>query len=168
MRIWKIIDSATHDKGMQLYADIQAATEHNKKVWQTIVPFKWESYYANEGGFNLPDSVYGVIPEDKDAELPKGWKWSKDRGVVPDGRYKEGKKAAEYIQTSEIQIGYTTIFKKLLITDPHFSRFKIPRLYPSKDGTEIYVCLDDKIELEEDTRFEEVTISYVNSKLRGT
>lgn len=161
-RYWKITDSFLKEKASVLYEKIKEGFKNNKKFWTDNVPFSWEQYYGGSG-FNLCTEVYAVLP--KDAAVlkspPRGWKKSKiyEGAVEPDLRYKEGKQFDKDRQSTRTQIGYHSILSVLGIKHPDMRRFTIPKLHSV--SSEVFFISDDQVDLESDTRFEEVTLSYI-------
>lgn len=163
MRFWKITEPSLFEKAQILFDRVLEGANKNHKIWEEIVPFKFHEVYT-QNGFNLCATVVGVVPADQNAELPVGWRRSKDRGVIPDGRRKEGRVAQRTINDSTVQVAYTAVHN-LLGVHERYGRFTIPQILRSVDKTEFYAVLDDKYDLKADTRLEEVTRSYVETKL---
>lgn len=161
-RYWKITDSLLKEKASTLHEKIKEGSKNNKQFWTDNAPFEWEQYYGGTG-FNQCVQVYAIVPKnpfEKEA-VPKGWKLSKryTDALEPDLRYKEGKAFDKARQEVLVQIGYHNILQELGIKHPGYRRFVIPRLYSVK--SEVFFIGDNQIELEEDCRFEEVTLSYI-------
>lgn len=161
-RYWKITDSFLKEKASDLYDKIKEGSKKNKQFWTDNVAFTWDQYYGGTS-FNQCVQVYAIVPKDPFAEgsIPRGWKLSKryTSAVEPDLRYKEGKAFDKARQEALVQIGYHTILKELGIDHPEYRRFVIPRLYGVL--SEVFVIGDSQLNLEEDPRFEEVTMSYI-------
>lgn len=165
MRIWKVVDPERAKSLNDLIDKVNEGSKNNIKIWEDIAPFEFTEFYSH-GGFNICGQIDGVIPVERDIDLPVGWRRTKDRGVIPDGRRKEGKEALRRIEQETIYIGYKEIHKAIRLNDPGFGRFNIPQVRRSKDGTEVFAALDGKHDLEGNSNFEEVTISYLNSRLK--
>lgn len=162
-RYWKITDSFLKEKASVLYDKIKEGSKKNKQFWTENVAFEWEQYYGGTG-FNQCVEVYAVVPKEPFSagwNVPKGWKISKrySNALEPDLRYREGKAFDKAQQEARVQIGYHTILEELGIKHPGYRRFTIPKLYNIKG--ELFFIGDEQIELEEDSRFEEVTLSYI-------
>lgn len=166
MRIWKVIDPVKIEIVRALVQEIKAGSKSNVELWENLAPFEFTQYYRGST-FNKCNSVAGVVPADENVELPKGWLKTKDRGVVPNGRTKEGKELQREIDTNTVQIPYFRIYYAAGLKDRDAGRFTIPGVYEAADGTEVYVSLDSKHDLSKDKNFEEVTQSYVEEKING-
>lgn len=165
MRIWKVTEPGRAEAVIKLVEKIAEGSVNNRDLWSRLAPFTFKQYYGTEG-FNLCGTISGLVPEDENQDLPKGWIFSKDRGVIPNGRTKEGKEILRKLDSETVQVYFGEVYKAIRLAKTEFSRFGIPQVRVSKDGKEAYVMLDEKYDLEGNQNFEEVTISYVNSKLK--
>jgi len=168
MRIYKITDEKTFNAALEFIQKCDKLQKENEQKLKDIVPFKWTSYLGHDrqSGFNKLVDYTGFVPSEKLEEIPSGWKLLKGYKdfLVPDKKTKLGKDAAKKI--SELnRVWFSEIYAVLGIEKEDLRRFTVPHLYLSKDKKEIYFKTD--IEQEVDTeKFEEVTITYVQSKLK--
>lgn len=165
MRLWKINDSELFKAVNEVYDRILKGSQANLQAWKDTVPFKWSNYYHRPANFNLCTGVYGVLPEEGET-VPKGWRMSKDRGVVPDERTKEGKELAGRLAEQHF-VSFEELLEAADIDGGGSMRgMAIPKVYRSGDGSELYIQAGENSSVETDPRYEEVTQSYVERRLR--
>ena len=167
MRFYKITDSETVLKALAFIERCDKLQKENEKKLKEIVPFEWVSYFGHGmgSGFNLLVDYEGFVPKNKAIIQVDGWKKNKDDNTVfvPNKVTKKGKEDAKKL--SELnKVWYREVFDVIDIKQEDLRRFTVPRLFLSKDKTEIYfkTSFEQKIDVK---RFEEVTLTYVESKL---
>jgi len=177
-RFYKVINIEKKAAAKKLYDELQQMRKDNFEAVKKLVPFPWDKYFGHGIGFTLIPTFIGFVPkEGVQIETPTGWRVDKKNNcLVPDKKTKEGKiinKALEDLPN----VFYDRVYKDLGIDAKNAGRsFSIPYVMeavlqkPSEttgdplEEKEIYVQIDEKIELEEQD-FEEVTTTYVRKML---
>lgn len=167
MRLYKIIDKSTFDKAKEIYVRIEVGSKENKRVFEEEFPFEFDQYLDTRNPFEVCKTYAGAIPKHPFDEVPKGWRAYKGnkKVLIPCLRTKEGKRIASVLNKSSV---YVFEIPDVLDVDHDLSgRVYMPDIYISKDQNELYVRFDTQINLDTDTRFEEVTISYVKKMMNN-
>ncbi|MGJ1228816.1 hypothetical protein ACR78H_25030 [Sphingobacterium siyangense] len=165
MRLWQIQNTKLFSKGKNLVTTIRKASATNNELIRSIISFPNKGLFGYKNGWYLNTIITGVAIS-PDQDLPRGWRKRKNENIaVPDERNKEGKELANTFN-SQIKVDYDLVTNLFgLMIDKVYGTFTIPSIYISRDGSEIYICLDDRYDLSKDHRFKEVLLSYVEKMI---
>jgi len=163
MRTYRIINPELIEKSRQFLIELEEKKEAKFELAKKLTPFKWKSYYGNEQSWDLLPSFISFKPIEEISELPKGWLKCDDNFLKPNKRTNIGK---DFInQMNSIKGFFHDYPDDLLGVEYHYNgRFTPPMIYKSYDDSEYFYKCDQRINLDPE-KFEEVLVSYVNSRL---
>lgn len=163
MRFYKIVDSDLQKKAFAFVAEKEALEAENLLKVENKIPFKFNKYLAGPS-FSLVPRYVAFKPTEK-IGIPKGWKPRKEhRGFIePDARTKQGREIRNFLSELPL-LFYPEVYEVLEIQTPNLRKFTIPAIFTDRGKKEVYLKIDDSVDLNP-SKFEEVTLTYIKNKI---
>lgn len=163
MRTYRIINTELIEKSRQFLNEIEEKKKEVISEAEKITPFKWKEYYQWQYSWNLLPNFCAFVPEPKLDKAPDGWSFDKEGHLKPNKRTKIGKLANQNLNNLPF-ISFDYPDKILGLNNDYNGKFVTPMIYKSYDDSEFFYKCDKRINLDPE-KFEEVLISYVNSRI---